>query len=92
MWGQVVTGAGIGLVLEVALMLVVLVVIALMSSTSDDMSGSAVFVLVVLVPLACPVPLLFFRHTRMWGVGLLIGIGLSTISLAGACAYLINGQ
>jgi hypothetical protein len=88
-WGQVLTGAGIGLVIGGVLMGVVLALVV--ASGAEDISGEAVFALVVLVPLACPVPLLFFRHTRMWAVGLLIGIGLVTISLAGACALIITG-
>lgn len=88
-WGQVLAGAGIGLVLGGVLMGVVLAFLA--TSGSADISGETIFALVVLVPLACPVPLLVFRHTRMWAVGLLIGIGLTTISLAGGCALIING-
>jgi hypothetical protein len=91
-WGQVLAGAGIGLFAGVVLMVLVVVVAAsAQQDSSDELSGATLFWLAVLVPLAFPVPLLFFRHTRMWAVGLIIGTALSTISLAGACAWIITG-
>jgi hypothetical protein len=90
-WGQVLAGCGIGLVLGGVLMGVVLVLLVSSPSASADITGEAIFALVVPVPLACPVPLLFFKHTRMWAVGLLIGIGVTTITLAGACALILTG-
>ena len=92
-WGQVLAGSGIGLVAGPIVLLLVLGVLfgALADSPDSDVSGGTVFALCVLVPTLLPVPMLFFRPTRMWAVGLIIGAGLSTISLAGACAYLITG-
>ncbi|MCD4524808.1 hypothetical protein [Nocardioides sp. cx-173] len=89
-WGQVLAGAGIGLFAGVLLLVVVLAVVATQAG-SAEISGQTLFWLVVLVPILCPVPMLLFRPTRMWGVGLIIGIAVSTISLAGVCAAIITG-
>jgi hypothetical protein len=90
-WGQVLAGAGIGLFAGVVLLILVVVLVASAQGGDDDMSGATFFWLAVLVPILVPVPLLFFRPTRRWGVGLVIGVALSTISLAGACAAIITG-
>ncbi len=37
-----------------------------------------------------PTPLLLFRPTRMWAVGLIIGAGVSCVALAGTCALILN--
>ena len=50
----------------------------------------AVFALVVLVPIALPAPLLLFRPTRMWAVGLIIGAGVCCVTLAGTCAIILD--
>ncbi|MCD4536044.1 hypothetical protein LRP67_18300 [Nocardioides sp. cx-169] len=89
-WGQVLAGGGIGLFAGVLLLVLVLAVVATQTG-SAEISGQTLFWLVVLVPILCPVPMLFFNPTRMWGVGLMIGIAVSTISLAGVCAAIITG-
>lgn len=90
-WGQVLAGAGIGLFAGVILLILVFALAASAQSGSDSMSGATLFWLVVIVPTVLPVPMLFFTPTRYWGVGLMIGIALSTISLAGACAAILTG-
>lgn len=91
-WAQVLLGALIGGVCGVVVLVLVLILIAGVGGNYDSsLSGEAVFALCVLVPTLLPVPLLFFRVTRMWAVGLVIGAGLSTIALAGSCALILTG-
>lgn len=54
-------------------------------------NGFAYFAGAVLLPLALPVPLLFFRPSRPWGVGIMIGAALTAIVLAGTCALILDG-
>jgi hypothetical protein len=90
-WAQVLSGIGIGLFAGIALLILVVVVVAGTLGDDEDMSGTTFFLVAALVPVLFPVPMLFFRPTRMWGVGLIIGVALCTISLAGACAAIITG-
>ncbi|MDP2772020.1 MAG: hypothetical protein Q8O61_00570 [Nocardioides sp.] len=92
-WGQVGLGALIGMIAGPIVLLLVLFVIGAVAAENydNDITGELVFALCVLVPTLLPVPLLFFRATRMWAVGVIIGAGLSTIALAGACALIITG-
>lgn len=92
-WAQVALGGLIGLVVGPVVLLVVLVIIGAASadSSGEGITGEMVFALCVLVPTLLPVPMLFFRVTRMWAVGLVIGAGVASISLAGACALIITG-
>jgi len=69
---------------------VAILVGAIAAENYNDISGEAFFAICVLVPTLLPVPMLFFRPTRMWAVGLVIGAGFSTIALAGACAFLLG--
>ena len=68
--------------------LVPIAVVAVLSSGSVD-NGWTYFVLAVVVPLVVPVPLLFWKPTRPWGVGIIIGAALTAIVLAGSCAWII---
>lgn len=90
-WSKVLIGAVLGMVGGVIVLVAVLLIIASTVSSDTSITGEMVFALCVLVPTLLPVPMLFFRVTRMWAVGLMIGAGLSTIVLAGACAYIIQG-
>jgi hypothetical protein len=90
-WAQVLSGIAIGLFAGVALLVLVVIVIAGALGDDENMSGTTFFWIAVLVPVLFPAPMLFFRQTRMWGVGLIIGVALCTISLAGACATIITG-
>jgi hypothetical protein len=86
-WAQVLIGGLIGLGLGVGgLVLVVTIVVRVYAQAS----GTVVFGLGVLVPLLLPTPLLFFRQTRMWAVGLMIGCAVSSIGLAGSCVLIAN--
>jgi hypothetical protein len=90
-WAQVLSGTAIGLFAGIALLILVVIVVASAQDGNEDLSGATFFWIAVLVPVLFPVPMLFFRPTRMWGVGLMIGVAVSTISLAGACAAIITG-
>lgn len=92
-WAQAGFGSLIGIFAGPIVLLMVLGVLlgASADGYSEDFSGELVFALCVLVPTLLPVPLLFFRATRMWAVGIIIGAGVSTIALAGTCALIITG-
>lgn len=90
-WSKVLIGAVLGMVGGVIVLVAVLILIGSTVSSDTSITGEMVFALCVLVPTLLPAPMLFFRATRMWAVGLMIGAGLSTIVLAGACAYIIQG-
>ncbi len=86
-WAQVLLGGLIGLVLGVGGLVLVVIVIV---NVDAQASGTVVLGLGVLVPLLLPTPLLFFRQTRMWAVGLMIGCAVSSIGLAGTCVLIAN--
>ena len=92
-WAQVGFGALIGTFAgPIVLVMVIFVIGAAAAENYDaDISGEMVFALCVLVPTLLPVPMLFFKVTRMWAVGLVIGAGISTIALEGTCALIITG-
>jgi len=98
-WAKVLIGGVIGMVAGVLVLVAVLLVIGSTADSfngngdgdGDGISGKTVFALCVLVPTLLPAPMLFFEATRLWAVGLMIGAGLSTVVLAGTCAYIIQG-
>lgn len=96
-WSKVLLGAVIGMAGGVVVLVAVLLLIAFTAGSSSGggdgggITGEMVFALCVLVPTLLPAPMLFFRATRLWAVGLMIGAGLSSVVLAGTCAYLIQG-
>lgn len=55
-------------------------------------SGAALLVGAVVVPTVMPVPLLFFKPTRPWGIGIMIGIALTSIVLGGVCVAIVSGH
>ncbi len=56
----------------------------------DSGDGFVVAIIAGLVaPLLLPIPLLFTKPTRPWGVGILIGVALTLIVLGGLCAAII---
>lgn len=60
------------------------------ASTDYDDTPLAVGIIAGLVlPLVVPIPFLFGRATRPWGVGMLIGAALTMIILGGLCAGFI---
>lgn len=94
-WAKVLIGGVIGMVAGVLVLVAVLLVIGSTADSfngnGDGISGQTVFALCVLVPTLLPAPMLFVEATRLWAVGLMIGAGLSTVVLAGTCAYIIQG-
>ncbi|NYG58125.1 hypothetical protein BJ980_001048 [Nocardioides daedukensis] len=44
----------------------------------------------ILVPFLVPIPLLFFKNTRPWAFGLLMGVALGSVILAGSCVWFIG--
>lgn len=91
-WSKVLIGGVAGMAVGLIVLVAVLVVIGSAASSRDtDLNGAMVFALCVLVPTLLPTPMLLFRATRMWAVGLVIGAGLSSLVLAGAGAYIIRG-
>lgn len=94
-WSKVLIGAVLGMVGGVIVLVAVLLIIGFTAdSWSGDgggITGEAVFALCVLVPTLLPAPMLLFRATRLWAVGLMIGAAMSTVVLAGTCAYIITG-
>jgi len=62
--------------------------IAFASTTTGEDTGFLFFAAVT--PLVVPAPLLIWKATRPWGVGLLIGTAISCIGMSGLCASLIS--
>lgn len=93
-WSKVLIGGVLGMTGGVIVLIAVLIVIGSsadnFNGTGGGISGQAVFALCVLVPTLLPAPMLLFRATRLWAVGLMIGAGLSTVVLAGTCAVIIQ--
>ena len=61
--------------------------------TTDDTPFAIGIVAGLALPFLLPIPLLFGRGTRPWGVGILAGAALTLIVLGGLCAgiiYLFN--
>lgn len=62
------------------------------SDAASDYDGTPIAVGIIaglVLPLLFPVPFLFGRATRPWGVGMLIGAALTMITLGGLCAGFI---
>lgn len=62
---------------------------ALFFETTDALNGWAV-VLAIVVPFLLPIPLLFFPGTRPWGFGILMGVALGSLVLAGSCVWILD--
>jgi hypothetical protein len=89
-WVALVVGAlVIGPVLAIATPVAVL---SIYGATSLDEGGDAfgwLLALGILLPFLLPVPLLFRKGSRPWGVGILIGVAITVIVLGGLCAGFI---
>lgn len=66
------------------------------AATNDSGDGFGIALVAgIIVPFLLPIPLLFGRSTRPWGVGILIGVALTIIVLGGICAgfiYLLSQE
>lgn len=63
--------------------------IGLVGAGSGDDQGF--LLLAAVAPLLVPAPLLIWRATRPWAVGLLIGTAVSSVGLSSLCSSVING-
>jgi hypothetical protein len=82
---KVVLGVVIGLAGGFFLWLVALFGFA--GSTGDD----AVFFYAAVAPLLVPAPLLIWKATRPWAVGLLMGTAVTSIGLSSLCSAMLSG-
>lgn len=62
---------------------------AIFFATVDTLPRGAL-ALAILLPFLLPVPLLFFKNTRPWAAGLLMGIALGSVVLAGSCVWILS--
>ena len=89
-WVALLVGALVlGPVLAIGLPVLIL---AIYGSVSVDDDGTAfvwLLVLGIVLPFLLPVPLLFRKGSRPWGVGILIGVAITVIVIGGLCAGLI---
>lgn len=65
--------------------------LTLFISDVQRLEGAPLFAAVVLVPTALPVPLLLFKPTRWWGIGMMVGTAVTAIVVAGLCVLIISG-
>jgi hypothetical protein len=85
----------IGIVLGVVLALVWVIAVFLVgygTASSSDVSGDVAGVVVVvmaLLPVVGAVVLLCYRRTRQLGAGLVMGMAIGTLVLAGVCGSLL---
>ena len=81
---QVVLGVVIGL--AGGFFLWIVAVIAFAESTRGD----AIFFYAAAAPIVVPVPLLIWKATRPWAVGLLMGTAVATIGMSSLCSAMLN--
>lgn len=60
-------------------------------TTGVHVSDSMALVLSVVLPVLLCVPLLPFRPTRPWGIGLILGLAGSSIVMSGLCYMMVSG-
>ncbi|HWJ66193.1 MAG TPA: hypothetical protein VNT31_05925 [Nocardioides sp.] len=90
--GYLLGGLLIGPLLAVACPFLGLSIGSGISGATNDYSDTPLAIGVVaglVAPLLIPVPLLFGRRTRPWGVGILLGAALTMIVLGGLCVGFI---
>jgi hypothetical protein len=83
---KVVLGLVIGVFVGFVLWFVA--VIAFSAGGTGDDTGFLFFAAVA--PLVVPAPLLIWKATRPWAVGLLMGTAISSIGMSGLCASLLS--
>jgi hypothetical protein len=85
----------IGPVLAIGMPVLTLSIYGASSVDDEGAAFAGVLVLGILLPFLLPVPLLFRRGSRPWGVGILIGVAVTVIVLGGLCAgfiYLLSQE
>ena len=83
---KVVLGAVLGLCAGIFLWFVAVILFSA-GGTSD---GNDFLFFAAVVPLVVPAPLLIWKATRPWAVGLLMGTAISSIGMSGLCASLLS--
>lgn len=78
----------IGPALAIAIPVAAIATVSSTANGDEDIIGVGLVAGLVL-PLLLPVPLLFFRRTRPWGGGILVGAALTLIVVGGSCALII---
>ena len=71
--------------------------LAVFASTAydDDSAFTVAAVIGLVLPFLLPIPLLLKKATRPWGVGILVGVGVTLFVLGGLCAgfiYLLSQE
>ncbi len=66
-------------------------IVAVFSFAAGSGSGDSFLVFAAVAPLVVPAPLLIWRATRPWAVGLLIGTAISSIGLSSLCSAMLSG-
>ncbi|CAN7274935.1 hypothetical protein [Knoellia sp. LjRoot47] len=84
-WAKVVLGGLIGLVASVGSPLLAFALAGVQAPTE------LLVLLVTIIPPLLASPLLIAKSTRMWGVGVMLGLSLGSLVLGGACVSLISG-
>lgn len=86
--GYLIGGLVIGPILAVGFPLLGLA-IASGATTEDDTPFAVGLIAGLAAPILLPIPLLFARPTRPWGVGIMAGAALTLIVFGGLCAAII---
>ncbi len=85
---EVAIGIVIGLVATFVWMVIVFVVALSMENDTERLPDGVVFVLFIL-PFPVAILLLCFQRTRQMAAGLVMGMAIGTLALAGLCGSLI---
>ena len=64
--------------------------VALIGFADSTGGGNEIFFYAAVAPLVIPAPLLIWKATRPWAVGLLIGTAVSSIGLSSFCAAILG--
>ena len=80
----------LGLVIGIFAGFFLWIVAAIGFSAGGTSSDSGFLFFAAVAPLVVPAPLLIWRATRPWAVGLLMGTAISSIGMSGLCASLIG--
>jgi hypothetical protein len=83
---KVVLGAVLGLCAGIFLWFVAVILF----SVGGTSNGNGFLFFAAVAPLVVPAPLLIWKATRPWAVGLLMGTAISSIGMSGLCASLLS--
>lgn len=92
--GYLIGSLVIGPILAIGIPFLALAVFGATAYDSDNAFVVAA-ILGLVLPFLLPIPLLFGKATRPWGVGILIGVAVTLIVLGGLCAgfiYLLSQE